>query len=54
MVNLREDDDTSSTLVKKNTVYLCESQIGFRRLLYDFTVSFQNDLRFMKPLSDIQ
>ena len=45
---------TLAAPVKKNTVYLCESQIDFSRLLYDFTVNFQNALRFMKLLSDSQ
>ena len=45
---------TLGAVVKKNTVYLCESQVGFSRLLYDFTVNLQNDLRFIKLLSDFQ
>ena len=44
---------TLAALLKKNGVYLCESQSGFSRLLSNFTVNFQNDLRFMKLLSDI-
>ena len=36
---------TLGAVVKKNTVYLCESQFDFSRLFYDFTINFQNDLR---------
>ena len=55
-MNIHKDDDTSSTCQKEYSIsmqgVLCESQIGFSRLLYHFTVNFQNALRFMKLLSD--